>query len=375
MSNGTDLLEVRRKATPPSAPTPPEPTEDAGSQALSEALRSSFVIVKIVLVVMVLVFLGSGFFTVGPQEKAVILRLGKPVGKDEKALLGPGPHWAFPYPIDEVVRIPIGQAQTIRSTVGWYATTAAMEAAGTLPPARDSLSPGVDGYALTGDGNIMHVRGVLRYRIAEPGLDYKFAFADASNAVLNAFNNALNYASASYPVDGALSRDVSGFREKVRLQLERTIARQKLGIVVDQIDLQTSPPLKLREAFAAVSEAEARRGKELLDARSYANQTVNQAQGEAAIRIAAGETDKTRMVQFVSAEANRFKSLLPEYQKNPELFRNLRQLETLQRIFTNAQVEKYMLPTRGGKPLEVRIQVNREPEKLKTIEPPKAEGH
>jgi regulator of protease activity HflC (stomatin/prohibitin superfamily) len=31
-------------------------------------LRSSFVIVQIIMVALVLVFLGSGFFTVGPQE-------------------------------------------------------------------------------------------------------------------------------------------------------------------------------------------------------------------------------------------------------------------------------------------------------------------
>lgn len=374
MSNGIDLLEPRRKPAP-SAPTPPEPTEDAGSQALSEALRSSFVIVKIVLVIMVLVFFGRGFFIVGTQEKAVILRLGKPVGKGEKALLGPGAHWAFPYPIDEVVRIPVGQVQTIRSRSGWYATAPGMEAAGTLPPARDSLNPAIEGYALTGDGNIIHVQGALRYRIAEPGLAYQFGFANASNAVLNAFNNALNAASASYSADDVLIRDVSGFREKVRLQLERTIAEQQLGIAVDQIDVQASAPLKLRETFAAVSEVEARRGKQVLDARSSANQTLNEAQGEASSRIAAGERDKTRMVQFVAAEASRFTSLLPEYRKNPELFYNLRQLETFQRVFTNAQVEKYMLPTRNGRPMEVRIQVNREPEKLKTAEPPKAEGH
>ena len=39
---------------------------DAGSQALEEALRSSFFIVKLAMEVMVLVFLCSGFFTVGP---------------------------------------------------------------------------------------------------------------------------------------------------------------------------------------------------------------------------------------------------------------------------------------------------------------------
>src|SRR4051794_8821377 len=94
--------------------------EDSGSRALSEALRSSFFIVKIVLVGLVLVFLSSGFFQVGPQERAIILTFGKPQGEGEKALLGPGFHWAFPAPIDEIKRIPAAQIQVASSTVGWY---------------------------------------------------------------------------------------------------------------------------------------------------------------------------------------------------------------------------------------------------------------
>ncbi|MCI0744849.1 MAG: protease modulator HflK [Verrucomicrobia subdivision 3 bacterium] len=374
MSDSTDILDPPRKSAPESPP--PELPEDVGSQALSEALKSSFAIVKIVLIIMVLVFLGSGFFIVGTQEKAIILRLGKPVGKDEKALLGPGAHWAFPYPIDEVVRIPVGQVQTIRTAVGWYQTSAAMEAAGTPPLPQESLNPAVDGYALTGDGNIMHVRGTLRYRIAEPGLQFAFNFANASNTVLNAFNNALIYASASYRVDDALTRDVSGFRERVRTRLEATIARDKLGILVDQVGVDRAPPVKLAPVFVAVSEAEAKRGKELDEARSYASEIVNRAKGEAAIRVATGQSDKTRRVEFVAAEARRFSGLLPEYEKNPELFRRMRQLETLQRIFTNAQVEKIMLPTSsGGKPPEIRVQIEREREKPRTVQPQKAEEH
>ena len=59
----------------------PVTPEDAGSQALAEALGSSFAIVKVVMVLMVVIFFCSGFFTVGPQEKAVILRFGKLVGE------------------------------------------------------------------------------------------------------------------------------------------------------------------------------------------------------------------------------------------------------------------------------------------------------
>jgi modulator of FtsH protease HflK len=57
---------------------------DAGSQALAEALRSSFAIVKIVMVLMVWIFFRFGIFPGRPQEKAVILRFGKPVGEGRK---------------------------------------------------------------------------------------------------------------------------------------------------------------------------------------------------------------------------------------------------------------------------------------------------
>ena len=93
---------------PPNDPERPIDTPvDAGSQALSEALRSSFAIVKFVMVALVIVFLGSGFFQVGPQEQAIILRFGKPVGEGRDALLGPGLHWSFPYPIDKYEKVPI----------------------------------------------------------------------------------------------------------------------------------------------------------------------------------------------------------------------------------------------------------------------------
>src|SRR5690349_15064918 len=88
----------------PDRPDPSKATLDAGSRALEEALRSSFYIIQIVMVILVVVFLGSGITTVGPQEKAVILRFGKPLSAGPEQLLGPGFHWAFPYPIDEVVK-------------------------------------------------------------------------------------------------------------------------------------------------------------------------------------------------------------------------------------------------------------------------------
>jgi len=136
---------------------------DSGSQALAEALRSSFGIVKFVMAALFIVFLFSGFFTVEPQEKAIKLRFGKPVGEGEQALLGSGAHWAWPYPIDEVIKIPIAEIQEVRARVNWFAQSPLQEALGEVPPAPfgSPLNPAIDGYALTGDGNIVHVKANL----------------------------------------------------------------------------------------------------------------------------------------------------------------------------------------------------------------------
>src|SRR5688572_32631735 len=149
------IEQVVAGATPPPPAGNPNPVvlEETGSRALAEALRSSFVIVKILMVGLVIVFFFSGIFTVPSGERAIVLRFGKPVGVGEQQLLGPGLHWSFPSPIDEVVRIPTGEIQSVRSTAGWYQTTPEEEAAGNEQPRSSTLNPAVDGYTLTSDGN------------------------------------------------------------------------------------------------------------------------------------------------------------------------------------------------------------------------------
>src|SRR4051794_25866241 len=234
---------------------PPETPVDAGSQALSEALRSSFGIVKIVMGILVLVFICSGFFKVGPHEQAIILRMGKPVGDGQQALLGPGPHWSFPYPIDDHVKVSITGVQKVTSTVGWFAVTPEQELAGIEPPAGPSLNPALDGYVLTADGNIVHCRATLNYHISEP-IRFVFDFASASNTVQTALDNALVFAASRFNVDDILTRDVIGFREAVRARATELVQNQKLGIIVEQCNVVSVPPRQLKEAFANVLRSE-----------------------------------------------------------------------------------------------------------------------
>ena len=327
--------------------------------ALAEALRSSFVIVRVLLAALVIYFVASGVFTVTSQERAIVLRFGKPVRTAGQVEVGPGLHWAFPYPIDEVIKMPVAQLQNVQSAVGWYAVTPEQEAAGIVPDAGGSLNPAVDGYAISGDGNIIHARAMIRYRITEP-LKFFLNHRDGAAVMTNAVDNALTFAAARYRVDDALRRDVAGFKEVVLRRLNDLVIAHDLGVTIEPSDIVVAPPRQVKADFDAVLSAEAERSKAVSEAQGYANRVVNEARGQATARINAGETDRNRMVQAVSAEAQKFTSLLPEYRKNPEFFRERLLVETVRRIYTNAQ-DKFFAPLSAGD--ELRLQLNREPTK------------
>jgi len=140
---------------------------DAAGVSLYEALRISFVILKVIMLLLVIIFLASGFRTVGPDEQALVLRFGRIRGIGESRLLGPGLHWVFPYPIYEIVKIPVGKKSDVSVDSFWYFQTEEEKLPGGtkrsyVPPTLDPLK---DGYCITrsegsnfadSDYNIVH---------------------------------------------------------------------------------------------------------------------------------------------------------------------------------------------------------------------------
>jgi modulator of FtsH protease HflK len=337
---------------------PPLPDEDAGSQALAEALRSSFFIVKIIMVVLVLAFLGSGIFTVGPQQRAIVLRLGKPVGEGAHALLNPGFHWAFPNPIDEIVKIPFTSLQTADSSVGWYLTPEERERNAT-PPSLDRLDPASTSYALTADTNIIHVVAAARYRITDP-VQFYFGFTNTAVFVTNALNNALLFAASQFPVDDILTKNRIGFREAVTARVRDLVEGEHLGITIETpLGVDVSPPVFLVDKFNAVDTANVKRDNARAQAESYATTALAEARGAAATRTNEAESARSRLVSMVSAEAKKFTDVRAEYERNPEFYQRLRQMNALEQIYKNVQ-EKILEPHLS--PRELRLNLGREPQ-------------
>ncbi|MEO5803038.1 MAG: protease modulator HflK [Verrucomicrobiota bacterium] len=340
------------------APIPaPISVEDSGSQALSEALRSSFGIVKIIMFVLVIVFIGSGIFTVPPNQKAVVLRFGKTSSATREQLLGPGLHWSWPYPIDEKVFIPISEIQTVTSSVGWYA----INPDGTEPQAGQSLNPALDGYALTADGNIIHARVTLDYQITDP-ISYVLNFKDAKETVTNALDNALLDAAAQFNVDDAVRLERSAFKDKVVQLFSRAVEQQQLGIVVGSSKLESIPPRQVNEAFNAVTAAEQESSTTNNAAKSAASTMLSTALSESNSIVNTAISDRAKLLSSVRAESTNFLDRLPAYERNPQLFRQLLLTETWRKVLANAEDKEVMPDRADGKPRELRLQLNREPE-------------
>ena len=346
---------------------PAESPMDAGSQALNEALRSSFTIVRFVMFLLVLVFLASGFFKVEPNERAMILRFGRPLGEGAKALLGPGLHWSYPYPIDEIQKISVTGVQKVTSTVGWYAVTPEQELSGNLPPAGPSLNPAIDGYTLTADANIIHVRSTLYYRIDDP-VRFIFGFVDASNIVLNSLNNAIVYASAHFSVDDVLTRDKVGFKEAVKRRTSELLDKANVGVVVDDCNVDTTWPRQptVAAAFSAVLSAQINRDKLLQEASSHTNQVLTAAVATSNSVVNLAETQRAQYINNIASRATNFVNILPWYTTNADLFVQKNLNETMARVLTNVQDKIYVPESMNGKTRDLWLMLNREPPKPST---------
>jgi len=353
----------------PPVASPPEgshPVEDAGTQALSEALRSSFNIVRLLMVVLVVALVFSGLYTVEPNQMAIKLRFGKPVGIGEEQLLQPGLHWKLPYPIHEIVSVPVGESHTVTSRAGWYAMTPDEELAGekSADSAYPFLQPGVDGYTLSGDGNIVHVRAQLSYRITDP-VRYAFAFVNVTNLLQDTLDNALFYVAARFSADQALYLKVADFKDAVVAQFSRAIEQHRLGVSVVSGDVRVEPPLYVQRAFDEVLESQQKGNIAVQDAEAYARGVTNRALGDASAVVQGGINRSNLMVQTIRVEATNFLGLRPSYEKDPVLFRQRFLAERVGRVLTNAQSKTFLPERADGRARELRLLLSQE------VEPPK----
>ena len=119
------------------------------------------------------------------------------------------------------------------------------------------------------------------------------------------------------------------------------------GISVQQVNIeQRQPPTEVIDSFRDV--VAAREDKERLrnEAQKYALSIVPVARGEAQRQLQDAEAYKQKVMAVAEGEADRFKALLAEYEKAPEVTRERLYLDSLEQVLSSST--KIMIDVEGG---------------------------
>jgi regulator of protease activity HflC (stomatin/prohibitin superfamily) len=143
---------------------------DPANQSLAEALRKSFRILKLLMLVLVVLYFLSGWFSVKPGDKGVILRFGRILGTGPGELAGSavrdkGWWWSWPYPFERWETIAANEREI---PIEFLFQLSDEERTGGIKGYKyNNLSPARDDYLITGDVNILHASVVVKYKITD----------------------------------------------------------------------------------------------------------------------------------------------------------------------------------------------------------------
>jgi len=395
---------------------------DIAGQSVASALRTSFLALKLVLLGLVVIYLGSGYFALPPGYQAVVVQFGQIRGLDSQAgpVLQPGPHWTWPWPISRPIPVDMEKPRSLGLTSFWFYVDAPLRGL-TLdemlkrahPP--DTMTPGLDGYLLSGEQEIVHLRLVVKYRVdnlvdfvthvdAEPAPQ---ASDSGDQLVSQIADWACTRTVAGMRTDAIIRGEVDTFKESVKRLMQERLDEVHSGLsVVDIIVEDRTVPLQVRPLYLQVVQAENEKLKVVSAARTRATQDLNEMAGPAheelrqAIQayelaratgqdVAAAEqmklilslidtaggtvastigqamAESSRTELAVRAEVRRFQDLYDKYLANPSIFIAQLWAEVKADILDSPNVEVIYLPSDSK---EIRLLLDRNPQFLRKQE-------
>jgi regulator of protease activity HflC (stomatin/prohibitin superfamily) len=260
---------------------------DPANQSLRDALRLSYRVLQFVMLVLVVLFIGSGFKVVEDGQTGVMLRWGKILEKDGHKALEPGPKFSrWPYPAGEFVLFTDQGRAIDLGTTYWPYVREGRTLEETIAGAnvRTELRPGPggegDGYVLTAGGDIAHLKLSTSYDIDDP-VRYVHAVEDRNSdpgaldgdkLVELAVARAAVHASAQVPLETLLGLDEVG-KDEIRGTAQAMLDAVESGIRIGGVDAPADPmpALAIKNKANELQEIRSQVGQQLEFARQQAN--------------------------------------------------------------------------------------------------------
>lgn len=323
----------------PEPDAPSSPTKRRQGLAIAHGVASGLKLVSWFALLLFVLFWCSGITVIQPGEVGLVLRLGKLQGQSAAdQVRQPGLLLAWPYPIDEVLRVPVKQEREIRIE---DLAPPGMEAQG---------SNRSDGYALSGDQNLVQAQLTAKYRIADP-VAYQLHQRDPERTIRDVVMSATAQTICRWDIDSVLrlQRAEADISEDLALTV-RHLAQARLDELRCGAQLTTlefreiQPPADVADAFRAVQSERIAIETKKREAEGVAARMVPEAEAERNTLVQDATRRATDLRTRAEEEVALLSRLHAEYSRNPHLVWNRLHLETLEQAMQQAGSFRFVDP-------------------------------
>jgi membrane protease subunit HflK len=283
----------------------------------------------LLLLAVVVIWVGSGFYRVQPDEQGVVLRFGA-----YSYWTPPGLHWHLPWPI-EAVDLPT-VTRINRTEIGYRSAPGGNVEAGQDASGRDVLA---ESLMLTGDENIIDIDVAVFWRVApDQAPAFLFNTANPETLVRAVAESSMREVIGRTPIQPALGPLRGQIETDVLKQTQEILDRYKAGVEITQVQLQkVDPPAAVIESFRDVQRANTDAERMRNEAESYRNDIVPRARGDAARIVAEGQGAKAAAVAQATGQAQQFDSVLKAYQAAKDVTLRRMYLDTMKDVLAHSQ--------------------------------------
>jgi membrane protease subunit HflK len=263
---------------------------------------------------LLLLWIGSGFYIVNEGQRGIVLRFGKYVESTQAGL-----RWHLPYPIEVVEPVNVSQVRTVE--IGY----------------RNNVRSKVlkESLMLTDDENIIDIQFAVQYILKNPE-EFLFTNRDPENAVLQAAETAIREIIGKSKMDFVLYEGREQVAAKATELMQDILDRYKIGIAISKVTMQNAqPPEQVQAAFDDAVKAGQDRERQKNEGQAYANDVIPKAKGNAARLLEEAEGYKQRVIASSEGEASRFRQVLVEYSKAPGVTRDRLYLDMMEQVLSN----------------------------------------
>ena len=267
-------------------------------------------------VILVALWVASGFYRVQPDEQGVVMRFGAYVGST-----APGLNWHIPAPIEGVSTPRVTRINRI--DIGFRSGMEGVRGA----QGRDVIE---ESLMLTGDENIIDIDFAVFWRIRDAA-EFLFNTRNPEGTVKSAAESTMREVIGRTPIQPALTEARAQIEQQVRTATQQIMDSYKAGVEILQVQLQkVDPPAAVIDAFRDVQRANADRERLRNEAESFRNDVIPRARGDAERVVQEAQGARESQIARANGESQRFTQILSAYSQARDITRLRLYLETME---------------------------------------------